>query len=64
MGPRSGVGEDATQVAVALGDVEAVTDDEGWWNGEADVAEVEGHALLALFEQEGADFNALWFAGF
>ena len=60
---RSRVVVDAGEVAVALGDVEPVAHDELGRDGEADVAQVEVDALLALLDQERADLEALGLAG-
>ena len=57
------VAVDVGQVAVALGDVEAVADDEIGRDGEADVAQVELDPLLALLHQQGAHLEALGLAG-
>ena len=57
------VAMDTGQVAVALVDVEAVAHDEVGRDGEADVAQVELHPLLALLDQERAHLDALGRAG-
>ena len=54
---------DAPEVAVALADIEAVAHDEVGRDGEADVAQGDLDALLALLDQQGADVEALRLAG-
>src|SRR5580704_4053109 len=56
---RSLVAVDAPEVAVALGDVQPVAHDEVARDGEADVAQGDLDALLALLDEQGADIEAL-----
>jgi hypothetical protein len=46
---------DAVKVAVALGEIEAVADDEFVWNLETDEIRFEGHLAAAFFIEEDAD---------